>query len=104
MATTNNDESSVAAQPPVNMEPDYRVISGFWRRLVAAILDSLLLGLLGFVLGLLLFHPFARLGGWGRLLGFSVTLVYFGCNNLFISRYQRNVISNTRTYFENDFP
>jgi uncharacterized RDD family membrane protein YckC len=58
-----------------------RVISGFWRRLLAFILDGLLLGLVGVVLGLFFFDPLARLGGWGRLLGFCIALVYFGVLN-----------------------
>jgi uncharacterized RDD family membrane protein YckC len=61
--------------------PAQAVISGFWRRLVAFILDGLLLGLVGVILGLLWFDPLARLGGWGRLLGFCVSLVYFGVLN-----------------------
>ncbi|MFI5460794.1 MAG: RDD family protein [Isosphaerales bacterium] len=61
--------------------PGQRVISGFWRRLLAFILDGLLLGLVGVVLGLRLFDPLARLGGWGRLLGFCVAIVYFGVLN-----------------------
>jgi uncharacterized RDD family membrane protein YckC len=64
-----------------DQSPGKRVISGFWRRLLAFILDSLLLGLVGVVLGLFLFDPLARLGGWGRLLGFCVALVYFGVLN-----------------------
>jgi uncharacterized RDD family membrane protein YckC len=58
-----------------------RVISGFWRRLLAFILDGLMLGLVGVVLGLLLFDQLARIGGWGRLLGFCVAIVYFGVLN-----------------------
>jgi uncharacterized RDD family membrane protein YckC len=61
--------------------PAQAVISGFWRRLVAFILDGLLLGLVGVILGLLWFDPLAQLGGWGRLLGFCVSLVYFGVLN-----------------------
>jgi uncharacterized RDD family membrane protein YckC len=70
------DASHLADQGPAQA-----VISGFWRRLLAFILDGLLLGLVGFVLGLFWFDPLARLGGWGRLLGFCVALVYFGLLN-----------------------
>jgi uncharacterized RDD family membrane protein YckC len=70
------DASHLADQAPAQA-----VISGFWRRLLAFILDGLLLGLVGFVLGLFWFDPLARLGGWGRLLGFCVALVYFGLLN-----------------------
>jgi uncharacterized RDD family membrane protein YckC len=57
------------------------VISGFWRRLLAFIFDGVLLGLVGVILGLLLFDSLARLGGWGRLIGFCHALVYFGVLN-----------------------
>jgi uncharacterized RDD family membrane protein YckC len=70
------DASQLADQAPAQA-----VISGFWRRLLAFILDSLLLGSVGFALGLFWFDPLARLGGWGRLLGFCVSLVYFGLLN-----------------------
>jgi uncharacterized RDD family membrane protein YckC len=64
-----------------DQSPGQRIIIGFWRRLLAFILDGQLLGLVGIVLGLLLFDPLARLGGWGRLLGFCVAIVYFGVLN-----------------------
>jgi uncharacterized RDD family membrane protein YckC len=70
------DGPSVADQ-----SPGKRVISGFWRRSLAFILDGLLLGVVGVALGLFFFDFLARLGGWGSLLGFGVTLVYFGVLN-----------------------
>ncbi len=65
----------------VSPESDHRVVSGFWRRVLALILDGLLLGAAGLVCGIFLFDYFANLGGWGRLVGFSVALVYFGVLN-----------------------
>jgi uncharacterized RDD family membrane protein YckC len=70
------DASHLADQAPAQA-----VLSGFWRRLLAFILDSLLLGLVGVVLGLFWLDQLVRLGGWGRLLGFCVSLVYFGVLN-----------------------
>lgn len=64
-----------------NAKPSGLTISGFWRRVLALILDGLALGILGFVFGLFLFDFFAHLGGWGRLLGFCVALVYFAVLN-----------------------
>jgi len=57
------------------------VISGFWRRVLALILDSILLGLVGALLGVFLFDFFASLGAWGRLLGFCIAVSYFGILN-----------------------
>jgi len=56
-------------------------ISGFWRRIGAFFIDSIILGLVGFGLGLFLEDIFVEIGGWGRLVGFSIALIYFGIMN-----------------------
>ncbi len=56
-------------------------ISGFWRRLGALVIDVILIGLVGAGLGLVLYDTFARLGVWGRLVGFAIALAYFGVMN-----------------------
>lgn len=56
-------------------------ICGFWRRVGALFIDTLLLGLLGYIAGLFLEDIFVQLGGWGRLIGFSVSMTYFGIMN-----------------------
>jgi len=61
--------------------PSDSVISGFWRRPLAFMLDGLLVGLVGFALGAVFFDSLARLGGWGRLVGFLIALAYFGVLN-----------------------
>jgi uncharacterized RDD family membrane protein YckC len=58
-----------------------RTIAGFWRRIGAFFLDCLLLGAIGIAIGFFLTEEFVRLGPWGRLLGFSVALAYFGILN-----------------------
>jgi len=73
--------------PPAETSlPAHRTISGFWRRLLALFLDSLVLGLFGLALGFSLFDFFAGLGGWGRLIGFVIALVYFGVLNSALGR------------------
>lgn len=59
-------------------------IAGFWRRLGAFAIDGLILGLAGMLLGAISFDGLARLGMYGRLLGFIIALGYFG---LFNSRF-----------------
>lgn len=54
------------------------LIAPVWRRLLAFIIDLFLLGLLGMALGALLHAQFAAMGPWGRLVGFVITLLYFG--------------------------
>jgi predicted Zn-dependent protease/uncharacterized RDD family membrane protein YckC len=56
-------------------------ITGFWRRVGAFFIDSLLLGLLGFILGLAFESTFVEIGSWGRLVGFSIALIYFSIMN-----------------------
>lgn len=59
-----------------------REIAGFWRRLGAIAIDVILLGIVGMILGTLLFDTFARMGAYARLIGFGIALVYFGiCNS-----------------------
>jgi len=57
------------------------MISGLWRRLLAFLLDGILVGIIGFALGLFLFDFFAQIGGYGRLVGFCIALAYFGLLN-----------------------
>lgn len=65
---------------------DSRIICGFWRRVIAFIIDCTILGSLGDISGWFLFDFYAHLGGWGRLLGFSIALTYFGLLNSFLGK------------------
>jgi uncharacterized RDD family membrane protein YckC len=56
-------------------------ISGFWRRIGALFIDTSILGVAGLVLGLFLESFFVQMGGWGRLVGFTIALIYFGVMN-----------------------
>ncbi|WP_221801921.1 RDD family protein [Oceanobacter mangrovi] len=56
-------------------------IANFWRRIGALVVDGLILGLVGFLLGLALESTFVKMGNWGRLIGFLIGLVYFGVMN-----------------------
>ncbi|MCL5035780.1 MAG: RDD family protein [Chloroflexi bacterium] len=58
-----------------------RPVCGFWIRLLAFIIDIILLGIFGLILGLFWGEFFARIGVWGRLVGFLITLAYFGILN-----------------------
>ena len=51
--------------------------AGFWRRAAAFLVDGLILGLIGYALGLALFDVFVRLGPWGPCVGFVVALAWF---------------------------
>src|SRR5437016_12192213 len=60
-------------------------IAGFWRRLLAFMIDVLIIGVVGFILGLIFFERFVELGGWGRIIGFVIALLYFGLMNSAVS-------------------
>jgi len=53
-------------------------IAGFWRRIGAYLIDMLLLGLVGFGLGLVMHEQFEAIGAWGRAIGFLIAVAYFG--------------------------
>lgn len=61
-----------------NDAPASVAISPVWRRFVAFFIDCTFLGLAGYLSGISFFNAYARLGGWGRLVGFTIALVYFG--------------------------
>lgn len=63
-------------------------ISGFWRRVGALLIDTFVLGGVGFLLGLVLESVFFQMGVWGRFIGFTVALVYFGVMNSKVSNGQ----------------
>lgn len=69
-------------------ETAYAVVCGFWKRVFALVLDGLLLGVIGLVLGITMFDQLAQLGGWGRLVGFCIALIYFGVFNSVIGKGQ----------------
>lgn len=52
-------------------------ISGFWRRVGAFFIDSILLCVFGLLLGLFFSQQFVELGGWGRAIGFPIAAIYF---------------------------
>jgi uncharacterized RDD family membrane protein YckC len=57
--------------------PSHRMISGFWRRVGAYLLDALILGVPAMIVGFLLFNFFVELGVWGLLIGFCIAATYF---------------------------
>jgi uncharacterized RDD family membrane protein YckC len=64
---------------PANNESN--PVAGFWRRVLGVFVDSLILGAVGVLLGFLFFGVFAQMGSWGRAVGFTIALFYFGFMN-----------------------
>ncbi|MEY2483611.1 MAG: hypothetical protein QOK24_2139 [Verrucomicrobiota bacterium] len=62
--------------PPQLAVPSFQR-AGFWRRLLALLIDSIILAIVGWILGFLWSESFMRMGGWERFVGFAVALLYF---------------------------
>ncbi len=56
---------------------DHGAAAGFWRRTVAFAIDGIVLGLIGMAVIALGFEWLARIGAWGRLIGFAFGSLYF---------------------------
>ena len=63
-------------------------IAGFWKRLIALFIDLLILGGIGFLLGLFFESTFVEIGNLGKLMGFAIALSYFGVMNSQIAKGQ----------------
>jgi len=71
--------SPIAPEPPAPSLP--LPFSGFWRRILAFLVDVILLALAGYALGRTFGESFSMLGQWGRLVGFGIALTCFGVLN-----------------------
>ena len=76
----NDSSTDRVSQAPAKSKPK-RVISGFWRRVFAFLIDAAALGVVGLIIGTIFFRFFSELGVWGRLVGFVISLLYFGIGN-----------------------
>lgn len=76
--STNIPELTIEPPPPSVILSPGSVIGGFWRRLLAFLLDSFLLGIIGAIIGTAFFNTLVRIGPWARGVGFCIALCYFG--------------------------
>ncbi|HDT14690.1 MAG TPA: RDD family protein [Firmicutes bacterium] len=67
------------------MHPEYCEFCSFWRRIGAFIIDMFILIILGFILSLVLGDFFSEIGAWGRFIGFTISILYFGIMDSSIS-------------------
>lgn len=75
------DEGAGDSEPDrIEVEPLFTIppVSGFWRRFAAFLLDGMLLGIVGQVLGWSMSSVWFQLGPYGRIVGQLVALAYFG--------------------------
>ncbi len=61
--------------------PPDRTIGSLWRRIVAFVVDGIIVGIAGTLVALPFFEPLSHLGPWGRLVGFCLALPYFAILN-----------------------
>jgi len=71
----------VSEAMPTAALPNERAIGALWRRIVAFLLDDIIVGVAGALLALPFFEILSRFGAWGRLVGFCVALPYFAILN-----------------------
>lgn len=68
--------AKVSAPAPAASAP-----AGFWRRLGAFLIDALLLGVVGMVVGAIFGDTLSQMGGYERIIGFALALAYAGFLN-----------------------
>lgn len=71
LAASNHAGTPEAVATPSGLAP-------LWRRLLAFMIDALLLGAVGLVAGAILHAQFAAMGAWGVMVGFAIAVLYFG--------------------------
>jgi len=74
----HSDEITKVEKELIKQNPIY---SKFWNRVGAYFIDILVLAFIGFILGLFLKDTFVQLGSQALLVGFTISLVYFGLGN-----------------------
>src|SRR5205823_10716532 len=73
---TNASELPPLLPPEVPTTPEFRR-AGFWRRVGAFLIDTIILGIIGWILGFFFADAFMRMAGWERAIGFAVASLYF---------------------------
>ncbi|MBA4385678.1 MAG: hypothetical protein C0410_13145 [Anaerolinea sp.] len=66
--------------PPV-ISINFPAVAGFWRRFFAFFIDSMILGIVGQLIGLILSNPLYELGPYAKPFGLLFILPYFGILN-----------------------
>jgi uncharacterized RDD family membrane protein YckC len=80
----SNDPPSTLSETPVTPEPYLLHIAGFWQRILADVIDLVVLGVIFFVLSLVLRSYLFSIGPSGRILSFMIAVAYF----TYFTRYQ----------------
>lgn len=65
----------------VHPAPTPPEMAGFWRRLFAFALDSILLGIVGSIIAAMFYNQLVMWGQFGRVIGFPIAFLYFGLSD-----------------------
>ncbi|MGB3480464.1 MAG: RDD family protein [bacterium] len=88
MQNKNSEVAETSTNEKSSEEKSESPISGFWIRIFAFLIDGLVIGAFGLIIGLI-FRPYLiQMGAWGRLLGFLIAIMYFGVQNSVICQGQ----------------
>jgi uncharacterized RDD family membrane protein YckC len=74
-------KSSIPIEPIPEIMPCFPPVAGFWKRLLAFLIDSILLGIFGQLIALTFSDFFYNIGPYGRPIGWVIALIYFGIMN-----------------------
>jgi len=75
------DDSPETIRSETRTSFDYPPVAGLWPRLAAWLIDALFIGLTGQLIGLAFAPSLYAIGPYGRLIGLTVILLYFGLLN-----------------------
>ncbi|HEY2034531.1 MAG TPA: RDD family protein [Rhizomicrobium sp.] len=75
------DETQTVASPMRPQETESAQFAGFWRRIFAALVDAIILGIAGWAVAIPFYNQLILWGPYGRALGFPVALLYFAILN-----------------------
>lgn len=64
------------------------LIGGFWQRIGALFIDAIALGAVGAIIGVCCESILVQIGDWSKLIGFGLSLAYFGIMNSHITNGQ----------------
>ncbi len=64
-----------------NLIKEYPIYGRFWRRVLATVIDWMIIGLIGIIIGFVFHSLLARIGSYGFLVGMFIASIYFGMMN-----------------------
>ena len=76
------------SHPLLSTSVQGRAIGSLWRRVLAFIVDAMLVGIIGSIIAIPFYDAFCRMGNWARLVGFCIALPYYAIFNSVVGKGQ----------------